>query len=536
MRKSADVSSDSTLTFGATPALGSHRAAVVAAGLVIVAILVAFADTAGSMARIWLSSDTFSHGVIVVPISLWLISRKHAELRALPARPCLRALPLAAIAGLLWLVGRVANANVIEHFALVLMIQSAVLVVLGWAIARAIAFPLLFLFFAVPFGEAFVPTMIDWTADFTVLALKATGIPVYREGNSFAVPTGHWAVAEACSGIRYLIASMMAGTLFAYLVYSNYGRRAAFIALSIVVPIAANWLRAYLIVLLGHLSSNKLATGVDHVIYGWIFFGVVLLTMFALGMKLRPPDSGQHPDGALERALQADATDASSKTLAVAAIAALSIALPWSAVGAALMDEHDERPRLLDSIADAKGWVTVADPGDGWRPAFRGERVARRQVFERDGQRITLYVLYYWGQSPERKLVSASNTLLASTAEVAHEVSAGFADVTWSDTRLQARRSTISAPSGRFDVVWCYWVDGRVTGSEATAKSWIAQSRLRLRGDDSAAVFVSTQPADQSDGGAAAARFAGDMSESISRALVAARDGGPGPTAKGSSR
>jgi len=69
---------------------------------------------------------------------------------------CLAALPLLAIAGCAWLIGRLANANVVEHFALVLMIQSAVLVVLGWAFVRAIAFPLLFLFFAVPFGEAFV--------------------------------------------------------------------------------------------------------------------------------------------------------------------------------------------------------------------------------------------------------------------------------------------------------------------------------------------------------------------------------------------
>jgi len=39
------------------------------------------------------------------------------------------------------------------------------------------------------------------------------------------------------------------------------------------VPIIANWLRAYMIVMIGHLSGNKLAVGVDHLIYGWLFFG-----------------------------------------------------------------------------------------------------------------------------------------------------------------------------------------------------------------------------------------------------------------------
>ena len=83
----------------------------------------------------------------------------------------------------------------------------------GWAVTREIAFPLGFLFFAVPIGEFLVPTMIDYTADFTVAALRLTGIPVYREGNDFVIPSGNWSVVDACSGVRYLIASVMVGHL-----------------------------------------------------------------------------------------------------------------------------------------------------------------------------------------------------------------------------------------------------------------------------------------------------------------------------------
>ena len=55
-----------------------------------------------------------------------------------------------------------------------------------------------------------------------------------------------------------------------------------FIAASIVVPIVANWLRAYMIVMIGHLSNNKYAVGVDHLIYGWVFFGVVMMLLFSV--------------------------------------------------------------------------------------------------------------------------------------------------------------------------------------------------------------------------------------------------------------
>ena len=60
-----------------------------------------------------------------------------------------------------------------------------------------------------------------------------------------------------------------------------------FVGVSIVVPIVANWLRAYMIVMLGHLTNNRLAVGVDHIIYGWVFFGIVMVLMFWIGSRWR---------------------------------------------------------------------------------------------------------------------------------------------------------------------------------------------------------------------------------------------------------
>ena len=104
-----------------------------------------------------------------------------------------------------------------------------------------------------------MPWLMESTADFTVSALVLTGIPVYREGHQFIIPSGAWSVVEACSGVRYLIASLMVGALFAYLNYRSMRRRWLFMGVALVVPIVANWVRAYLIVMIGHLSNNKLA-------------------------------------------------------------------------------------------------------------------------------------------------------------------------------------------------------------------------------------------------------------------------------------
>ncbi|MBK7646006.1 MAG: exosortase [Betaproteobacteria bacterium] len=151
--------------------------------------------------------------------------------------------------------------NALTQFSVIAIAILTICSLVGLVIGKEMAFPFVFLFFAVPIGDFLLPQLMEWTADFTVHALRLTGIPVFREGQNFVIPSGNWSVVEACSGIRYLIASLTVGTLYAYLTYTSLKRRLTFIIVALLVPIAANWLRAYLIVLLGHISGNKLATG-----------------------------------------------------------------------------------------------------------------------------------------------------------------------------------------------------------------------------------------------------------------------------------
>ncbi len=242
-------------------------------------------DTAQAMVAIWARSDTYAHAFVVPPISLWLIWRKRKELALLTPEPTLWfILPIGATA-FFWLMGELTAVNALTQFALVATLILAIISILGPRVSRAIAFPLAFLLLSVPVGDFMLPKLMEWTAWFTILALRASGIPVYQDGLQFVIPSGNWSVVEACSGIRYIIASVTVGTLFAYLNYVSLRRRLIFIALSFIVPVFANWLRAYMIVMIGHFSGNTLAVGVDHLIYGWVFFGIVIMAMFAIGAR-----------------------------------------------------------------------------------------------------------------------------------------------------------------------------------------------------------------------------------------------------------
>ncbi|MEP7282641.1 MAG: exosortase A, partial [Rubrivivax sp.] len=191
----------SAVMFEGLPARRWHFVAYV---IVVAALLWLFRDTALSMVAIWERSATFAHAFLVPPIAGWLVWRCRERLARAPlqALPWML-LPMAAACAL-WVAGELVSVSAASQFALVALIVLSVPALFGWTFTRGILFPLGFLFFAVPMGEFLVPTLIDHTANFTVSALRSSGIPVYRDGNVFVIPSGSWSVVEACSGVRYL--------------------------------------------------------------------------------------------------------------------------------------------------------------------------------------------------------------------------------------------------------------------------------------------------------------------------------------------
>jgi exosortase A len=175
-----------------------------------------FYDTVESMVSIWSRSETFTHAFLILPISIWLGWEKRAHLKAMTPEPSWQGMAVLFAVGFLWLFGYLVDALVVQQLAWVAAFVAGVWAILGNRTTWVIAFPLAFLIFMVPFGEDLVPGMMEFTADFTIGLIRLTGIPVYREGLFFTLPSGNWSVVEACSGIRYLIASVTLGCLYSY--------------------------------------------------------------------------------------------------------------------------------------------------------------------------------------------------------------------------------------------------------------------------------------------------------------------------------
>jgi len=465
--------------------------------IVLVAVLLMFGRTGLAMVEIWDRSGTFAHAFVVPPIALWLIWRQRAQLALMSPRPSPIFLLPVALAAFAWLLGELVAVNSVTQLAFISLLVLCVPLLLGWPVTRVLAFPLAFLFFCVPIGEFMMPQMMEWTADFTVLAVRLSGVPVYREGLQFIIPSGSWSVVEACSGIRYLIASVMVGTLFAYLNYRSLKRRLIFTGVAFALPLVANWLRAYMIVMLGHLSGNKIATGVDHLIYGWVFFGIVMFLLFMIGMRWVEPDAPLRSPEVLHE------EPAGRGAIAVALVALLLLAAPG------LLERQlrvtDQAALLSLPVPDltVQGWQPAASSDADFKPHFERPRAEARLAYAQPGgPAVGVYVAYYRQQDYESKLISSSNVLVPATDKKWRVTNAGTRDLAIGSQTLPWRTAQLSSADltqtqgDRQWLAWqIYWVGGRWTRSDTLAKLYAARSRLVGEGDDSAVLVLYTDAA-----------------------------------------
>lgn len=242
------------------------------------------------MGHQWWNIDTYSHILLVPVIIGWLVALKVKELAKIDPRPWLPGL-LVVAAGLgLWSIGRVSGINLIAHAGSVGALQGVVIAALGPRASTLLALPLCFGVFLVPFGDEIIEPLQVITAQITIALTQLSGIPAYFDGIYIDTPVGLFVVAEACSGVRFLIAMVTLAVLVAYTRFTNWSRRAAFIAASIIVPIIANGVRAWGTVYIAQSQGVEFAAGFDHVFYGWFFFAFVVAVILGVAWRFFEKD------------------------------------------------------------------------------------------------------------------------------------------------------------------------------------------------------------------------------------------------------
>lgn len=309
-----------------TPAAPKRwRIAILAllAGLVVLGFL--FRVEAAAAVATWETSTAYNHCWLIAPIAAWLFWVRRARLAALSPVPT-PAFALLALPGTLaWLAAERLGIMEGRQLAALGLALVLVLTIFGWRFCRAFVAPLAYLFFLVPFGGFLVGPLQHITARLIDIGLTLAGVSHYMDGLTIETPVGLFYVAEACAGLRFIVATLAFGALYALVIFRSPWRRLIVMALAITVPILANGVRAWGIIMLAEYLGSAQAAAADHIIYGWGFFSVVLLLLILAGLPFR--EDRAPPNMSLDRLDRPMRAPNPGRVVAASVCALLAIAI-----------------------------------------------------------------------------------------------------------------------------------------------------------------------------------------------------------------
>jgi exosortase A len=442
-----------------------------------------------SAVKIWYISEIFNHCFFVLPVSLYLIWEKKNEINW-RARECtLLALPFIFLQVFLYVIGVAGDIQLFQHAAMFSLLPTLIWSYLGNRITKQIIFPLSFMLFAIPFGEELIPFLQEITADISVEIVSWTGVPLYRSGLFLEIPQGRFLVAEACSGVSFLIASVVLGNLYAYMNLKRMTTRVGFVLLSIIFPILANAVRVFGIIMIGYASDMKHAVGADHLIYGWFFFAFVIVCLLGIGEVVRRFEKGyllKQDKAHIETIVKTEMATAGDhigglktialKSFGIALILVLGITKSISINSAGNVAPLQPEFNIPFSV------VQKGNALSNWQPDFKSPTSSEFLTLQHDNRNFVYFTTYYDGTGGE--LISSQNDI--------------FGEKRWS---LAGNRTEVLADNLRINnmllknglgeqinLYYLYVINGAVFTD--TKKAKLYQVWLKLQGKPDDGIFL----------------------------------------------
>ena len=420
--------------------LGWDRLVVIYGLWIVVAL--AYWPSAVALNGFWIDTvnNTYTHGYLVLLVSLWLVLRDRRQIFATPLRPERRALWAVAALSILWVYCYGGAIQDPQLLLLPLLLFAAIVAALGWPMARLLYFPVGYLFFAMPAWSDINPFLQWMSVNVNDLWVTAWGIPAYVSGDYVHLPGGTLKVAAGCSGLHFFVVGLALAALYGELTRDSLRRRCFWLALMGLFSLVGNWVRIFSIIVAGYETDNKtyLIT-VSHYWFGWGVFIVFFIVFLWLADRLasrwdrrgRASGSAQAPAGESGPPVSPSTAPVGP---ALAAIAAL-IVLPGAVYGANWIYPITHPAVAIQWPTAPPGWQGPKRVGySDWRPVFLNPTAqAFRRYRTAGGHGVEIFAVAYRRQTQAGKLLGYWNSLLGANGLL---------------QRVSGR--TVTRPSGRW--------------------------------------------------------------------------------------
>jgi len=383
--------------------------------LLLLLTLGMYHETVSYLTSQWnqLEIGEYAHGYLVLVISGYLILRNRQALSALTPCPQYWALVAVMAASLLWLLAVLVDVLMLQTVALLLLVLAVAWTVLGNRVTWMLLLPILFIGFAIPIWFPLAPLLQDLSADVVFRLIRMLGIPAFRQGNDIVLPAGTLSVTEACSGLRYLLPALALGTLYGYLNYVTFRTRLLAVLIAAIAAIFINIVRVFVVVYLGYTTDMQHPFVGDHLVLGWYLFGGMVFILLALDILLHRHCQPADPVNAT---VSHDPPSTSCEKGWLQYVAVVVIGAILASAGPAVAYWVDHRPPAdnarveLELPAGAAGWTGPVASDNDWMPEYRGA-ITRKQAYQKDGERVDLYIGYYPVQRQGEELIGYLNRI-----------------------------------------------------------------------------------------------------------------------------
>ena len=202
--------------------------------------------------------------------------------------------------------------------------------------------------------------------------------------------------------MRYLLVSFALGVFCAGAFFYRLRARLLCVLAFLTVPLLANGLRAYSIVVLGHLSDMRWVE--QHLLFGQVFFAVVcFLSCLAVARIAEPaaPESAAVP-----------LTAPASPALVPAAILALVAGLAGPLSLGLIQDYLAGRPvgEFATLPTAPAGWQRTPSPeSPAWQADYRNYLQREQVDFRRGPDRVRAFLFSYGGEFGQGEMINAEN-------------------------------------------------------------------------------------------------------------------------------
>jgi len=256
-------------------------------GLLLVAVLaLLYAPVIKLLVWQWYNDPDYGHGFLVPFLSAFLIWARRDQLREIVRKPSPWGMVIVLGSLGFLFIGSLGAENSLSRFSILLTICGLIVYFTGWAMLRALTFPLAFLLFAIPFpvvvyNEIVFPLQF-LASKFATRVLEMLNLfPVMREGNVLVLPDMKLEVVEACSGIRSLMSLLALAAGYGYVVERSVAVRWLLVLAMVPLAIISNGTRVMITAIMANYIGAKAAQGFMHEFSGWVIF-VVATIMFLL--------------------------------------------------------------------------------------------------------------------------------------------------------------------------------------------------------------------------------------------------------------